>query len=208
MVNTRIAKNDPRLAHALAGRALGAAQKRIGDMMARAGDGGGPKKLLRELREMNRGMIVAEFIARDTTSRPQWAIVFAAPAADHGLELIAVAMNNNRRRTYPVALVTSHAIARAMQRTVGRADLKEVFAMLHPHLRAIVKVLILRRAGPGTIEAINGRGALCGEIESDLFAVLKTWIDHDGAADHSLRTIGARAGDDVALRGTSLFPQP
>lgn len=200
--DTFIAANDPGLAHAVARSFLtadaaetAARHRRVERLGAKAGS-------LAAWRAFFAEDIVAESVLRGYGDRALWTVAGYAAidfgealSSGHGLHVHAVA--RQRSVDFSPIAVTSHAVARMMARTLHQADRHLVKATLMPFFRAwwaqLANANVADELPEGAEVALCcPRGALLGfecasGVRSRWGAVLKTWVDAEGAADPVLR---------------------
>lgn len=185
----KIAQNDPSLAHALATRRLREADERFSRMLKHEGKGRSPT--LKEIRRVLADSIVAEQIDRAKGERQRWILVAASPMRDE-IGMLGIAQWNSSRNVREIGIVTKHAVARMFQRTVGSADMREVFKRLGPFAAAMTMTLDLNgRTGP-RIDLIGHGGALLGQWDDERGCpVFKTWVDGESASDPEVKKFAA-----------------
>lgn len=190
----KIGRNDSTLAHALAKGAAGEQFHRdVARLHSRVDTYVGKRTMkgaFRELRAVFGERVIYEQIDREKGSRAKGFLFILEPLSggDMVLIMIAWAKGQVKQHSTPV-VVTRHALARLMQRTVGEADLPACIE----RLRSYVMVGTVESVAAGLEKTkdmdltVAGKGGALMFRREGRMLVAKTWMDSEMMADPKLR---------------------
>lgn len=177
----RIAQNDPATAHGVSSTLIATeATERLKAFRAAVRQTKNPLAIAQKTFREN---ITGCHVVRPNGSRALWAMG-AVDFVDGEANLISIEHRNGRTDAILLAKVTKHAIARALQRTVGEDDIAAVRQLLWPFLIGVER----HRAnfGPGkTMKqamVIRSNGILLGELQDGVLT-FKTFLNPETCSD-------------------------
>jgi hypothetical protein len=186
----RIAANDSTLAHIAAGRGM---QAEVGRWLSRAASVCTSfPKIMRDLGPW----VICSSVKRPIGSRQMWWVLVMVATSRGYVAVLLDRKGGQSMRMAPVASVTSHAVARFMQRTLNSGDVQAVREALKPVLLGLWNFVYERHfyehpPEGTTIKIITGDGALLGEW-ADGYVQFRTWVSAATCSDHAIRASAAR----------------
>ncbi len=195
-MSLRVAPNDPTLAHVVARAGIGALADRSAALYERL-HGQGVKDAARILRRHFGDLVLVENIGRAIGSRANalW-VVLDADRDGEGLVPLRVVVRYARgfgglTVTEYRLRITAHTVARVLQRTLGRADIKATGPMLLHHLGQAQELVDRDTLRLGDrVQTASSDGMLLWQaraVDAKLILQAKTWL----AADNPDPRIGA-----------------
>jgi hypothetical protein len=198
-MSIHIGRNDATLAHALA-KSVAAGQLardmvQLQDKAETHFNKRTMKGAFRVLRGIFRDRVIHEVIVREKGSRACGHLFILQPVSSGAMVLFLLSWVKGRVRQHDTPVVVSHhALARMMQRTVGESDLAACCERIKPYVLTGAAASISTgpedTTGMQLTVAGNG-GALIFRREGDM-VVAATWMDSEMMADPKLRAAAVK----------------
>lgn len=194
----KIGRNDSTLAHALAKSAAGEQMNRDIARMRDWGDEHSGKRTLkaafRTMRAVFGERVLHEVILREKGSRAAGHLFILQPmgSGDMALFLLSWLKGKVRLHDTPV-MVSHHALARMMQRTVGQSNLTECCERLKPYVLAAAAASVRKVAGSYVQLTVAGDGGALIFRRDEKMVVAVTWLDKEMMADPKLRAAAEKS---------------
>lgn len=199
-----IGRNDASLAHGAA-RTIHAGQTENANRhFGRVVDSTSVKQMLASLRKYFAEQIVHVRVDRATGSRAKGSVILMVPWLGSDFSMIVVKFDARRdpmvRICTPPIRIDRHAVARGLQRTIGRSDMTELGRRAFDHLATAGAHAVAwdrERVAPTDV-SIAGRGIalLCSWDGRQM--TVGTWLDGATAADPHIRRLAA--SEDITIR--------